>query len=350
MGRYLLVEEFTSEVFEVVTTVFLSLVLVESFVFGFAHYYAILFNKMQIMESVRKVNMETMLYFGFNVIAGVPVGIAIIVVNPDSNKRTCNMLFSCSAFFIYFSNALLYRLLISRSTLYDPMSQLRRLSTATWWIIHLFYIPVLLYGTAATFIWSRVFIDVDGNQRCVERHSKATIIFLAVVDFAINICCIIVLAAPTIVSPATKEIKEVVRRVCSTMTIAMISTLLFYIYAALGSNGRQVDNGPDFYIVRIMLRLGAIDYGINFTMMVLSWPVNFYKAVYYESGKAVLSRFHTSAPGSRRFDDSRNRSQNRSHNTPRLPGSVGGNKKSFAANSFNEKNTENKIIEMSRRT
>mmetsp|Transcript_2938 Transcript_2938/g.5599 ORF Transcript_2938/g.5599 Transcript_2938/m.5599 type:complete len:398 (+) Transcript_2938:105-1298(+) len=288
---YIFYSSFISNEFGIAATALTLIYAVLSGLLLYAHAYAILNNRTRVMESVKKVNFEVMLYYGFNFFAGLPAGIAILVYDSDidNSLMTCNVVYILAAATIFLSNFLLYRLLISKSTLYDPMSQMSRLSRVTWIFINYIYLPLLFYGIAATLIWSRAFHEVHGNRHCVEEHTVITVSLLTFVDFAISIMCITILAAPTILSPTTKEVWIVVVRNCSTMSVAVLSTLLFFIYIILGSNGDKTDSQKDYFIVRIGLRLGSLDLFTNFLMVSLSWPLSFYHKILYDSGKKASS-------------------------------------------------------------
>jgi len=312
MGGYILYEEFNSPEFWVSTTVLIIITIPEVVFFCITHYYAIIFNERHnLMESVRAVNFETMLYFGFNLVAGIPVGVSIIMYDPDSSLRLCNILYAFGVAYIYLSNFFLYRLLIAKSTLYDPMSQMSRLSRVTWWVIHIFYLPLLLYVISSTVIWSREFVDVNGKaSHCVETHSKTAPSLFAAIDLTISLACILILAAPAILSPATKEIREVVIRNCTVMFIAASSTLLLLIYAVTASNGQKSREGFDFFIVKTIVRLGALDVGINLTMICLSWPLSFYWTIVAKAVSRAITPFISENKSGFRSDRSENKSGN----------------------------------------
>lgn len=182
------------------------------------------------------------------------------------------------------------------------MSQMKRLTAVTWWIIHLFYVPVSVYGVAAVFVFRREFVEIDGKRHCAEGHRIYTIAFLGSLDFAINSACIVILAGPTILSPITEDVKAVVVRNCVTMGLAGLSTALMYTYAAISSNGERLETGSHFYLIVIMMKLAALDVAVNMLMVSISWPWSFYKKVLDKSSQSFIRIFtpHASRVPTRR--------------------------------------------------
>mmetsp|Transcript_10096 Transcript_10096/g.15121 ORF Transcript_10096/g.15121 Transcript_10096/m.15121 type:complete len:385 (+) Transcript_10096:1-1155(+) len=197
------------------------------------------------------------------------------------------MLFRAGMVYAYLCNFFLYRLLITKSILYDPMSRMQKLTRITWWVIHGLYLPILLYGIAATWIWSREFIVVEGNLHCVENITTVTPSAFLAIDLIISLCCLCILASPPFLAPSDKRIRIVVFRNAITMLGALCSTFFLLLYAIIGSK----DKKERFFVMRIFLKLGALDAIINVTCVTLSWPIKFYSTVMYENFRRIQRTF-----------------------------------------------------------
>ncbi|GAB5360932.1 hypothetical protein AAMO2058_000670500 [Amorphochlora amoebiformis] len=274
MSTYRYYDEFTSEEFDNFSYVFLVGALCLLAVATYAHVYAIFFTKerQNLLESVRKMNLDTLVYFLFNFVFAGAEGVAIIFLDADSSLQVCNAVYTIGVFVIYIGNFLLYRLLLSKSSLYDPMFRMRRLTTFTWYLVNVIYFPATVYGILATVIWDREFRIVEGRNHCVEYTTGITPYFFLGFDTIISICCMVILAAPPFLAPSDKNIRIVVARNCIAILIATSSTFLFFLYANTASGNTE----RRFFLISILIKVGSLDAVINFTCVLFSWPLQFY--------------------------------------------------------------------------
>ncbi|GAB5360933.1 hypothetical protein AAMO2058_000670600 [Amorphochlora amoebiformis] len=274
-ATYRYYNEFTSESFDNFAYTILVCTLCILGVGTYAHIYAIFFTKerQNLLESVKKMNRDTLMYFSFNVLVTGSVGIAYVFLDPDTSLLVCNWMYRAGLVVVYVGNFLLYRLLLSKSTLYDPMFRMRRLTTFTWYLVNVVYLPVILYGLAATVIWSR-YINILNMY-----HTKITPAVFLAFDTVISMNCMVILAAPPFLAPSDKNIRLVVARNCTSMLVAVGSTFLLLLYALSASgNSRE-----PFFLVTVILKLGSIDATVNFTAVLFSWPLGFYWKVFADN-------------------------------------------------------------------
>mmetsp|Transcript_9351 Transcript_9351/g.12864 ORF Transcript_9351/g.12864 Transcript_9351/m.12864 type:complete len:214 (+) Transcript_9351:37-678(+) len=154
---YLFYEAFESEAWEMASTVIIIFGLFFVAISSYAHFYSIAFVTCDVVlpDPVRKLNREEFIYYGFSLFVLLPTGVSVLIFNPDNSLKTCDWLLRAALFYLFIGNFLLYRLLITKSLIYDPMQQMRTLYQLTWWIIHLLYLPLSLYGVASGFIFQR---------------------------------------------------------------------------------------------------------------------------------------------------------------------------------------------------
>jgi len=252
------------------------------------------------MEAVRKLNMETLIYYIFHVVWGTPIGIILLTVDPDKSLETCNWIYRGAHAFILLSNFVLYRLLLMKATLYDPMLRMQRLAKMTWIAIHAIYLPLLLYGIFSAWYWSRKILLVEGNDTCVEWHTTFAISFFISVDALISCCCVVILAGPTYLAQSSEEIKHVVIRNSIAGLCAAVSTFLMNLYFLNASqNVDRPDDGPGnrFIVVSIAMRLGSFNALANLTSVCLSWPLGFYRKVLQDHTSYLWSQLQDAISG-----------------------------------------------------
>ncbi|GAB5364674.1 hypothetical protein AAMO2058_000990000 [Amorphochlora amoebiformis] len=257
----------------------------------------------------------------------------------DESLTNCSWIYPCSITFYVFSNFLVYSVMISKSQLYDPMSQMKRLYTVTWWIIHGMYLPISILIIIYVALTKRQHKMVEGKQRCIEGAVFGIQVAMVIFDSLVSILCIIILAGPTIVggTVSLRVRKNVYRGVLLT-SIAAITTFLNLIYSIFHSGTHSTAGGvqEEDFIVQMILQTTAIDIVINFTCITLCWPVAFYiqaakspfkvtKRLSNATSQNNEKRRRSSGSGSSRPSASRRpRSANHSRSpTGRFTGSVG---------------------------
>mmetsp|Transcript_9352 Transcript_9352/g.12866 ORF Transcript_9352/g.12866 Transcript_9352/m.12866 type:complete len:296 (+) Transcript_9352:37-924(+) len=285
---YLFYEAFESEAWEMASTVIIIFGLFFVAISSYAHFYSIAFVTCDVVlpDPVRKLNREEFIYYGFSLFVLLPTGVSVLIFNPDNSLKTCDWLLRAALFYLFIGNFLLYRLLITKSLIYDPMQQMRTLYQLTWWIIHLLYLPLSLYGVASGFIFQREKREIGGTEHCVEMHTIVTPSVFSFCDLVISVSAILILAAPSLKPGCPSDTKIVVFRNTFAMTVATISTFLLLLYSITASSRE----GEHYYIVKHFFRLGALDSFINFSCVTLSWPLSFYLKIMSETRYALVSR------------------------------------------------------------
>jgi len=179
-------------------------------------------------------------------------------------------------FYLIF-NFLCYRVLLSKAKVYDGMRQYERYHQITYYLLHVLYVLVALFGLYSTFFLGEFQIQMlDGHPVCVWEGKFGTILtvigagILAAVDFVISIACLYLLALPIggCIGIETGQVdrKTGAHRNTAWALAAILSTVAFFIFLAV-----MEERGT--YFVGLELDVGVWDILINIVSINMTWPV-----------------------------------------------------------------------------
>jgi len=191
------------------------------------------------LESVSVLRRETITYACIAAGFGVPTLIVSYFLEANDSLGSCNTLWRMVGPYFNLESFFFYRLLLAKSTLYDPMTRMRKLTTVVYWLIHLVVLPVSIFSAFSAYYWSREFIEVEGQRVCVEFISGIPQILGLVLNAGISGMCIVILLGPVILSPISKSVKKVVLRNVLFMTTSILASLTLFLYVLLAPTNRQ---------------------------------------------------------------------------------------------------------------
>eukprot|EP00470_Lotharella_oceanica_P015874 CAMPEP_0170184016 /NCGR_PEP_ID=MMETSP0040_2-20121228/32516_1 /TAXON_ID=641309 /ORGANISM="Lotharella oceanica, Strain CCMP622" /LENGTH=201 /DNA_ID=CAMNT_0010429937 /DNA_START=17 /DNA_END=620 /DNA_ORIENTATION=- len=198
-------------------------------------------------------------------------------------------------FYLIF-NFLCYRVLLSKAKVYDGMRQYERYHQITYYLLHVLYVLVALFGLYSTFFLGEFQIQMldggvdvvkktveynenllrpSGHPVCVWEGKFGTILtvigagILAAVDFVISIACLYLLALPIggCIGIETGQVdrKTGAHRNTAWALAAILSTVAFFIFLAV-----MEERGT--YFVGLELDVGVWDILINIVSINMTWP------------------------------------------------------------------------------
>ncbi|GAB5362699.1 hypothetical protein AAMO2058_000820300 [Amorphochlora amoebiformis] len=242
-------------------------------------------DSLEMAENVRASRRDFFAYFFYMMVLGLVVPpIVAVFYDPDGSYMNCNASYLIAHPVMFLNLFLFYRLIISKSRLYDPLDQATRTTKATYYILHFLWCPFVIYAYVRLALTKRDIVEVEGKQRCIEYISGLSHTVFMLCDLLISILCAAILFRPITNSSATRPTKRTAMRNVVTMALASISTLLFILYLLTASerDGSFRSDKSGYMVIDITIRVGYLVLVFTFLMAAFSWPLKFYGKVAWE--------------------------------------------------------------------